>query len=114
MYSTYHNIQVDRATYPFKGIWKRADSDINEDIYYYYVENKSYKLKMTNRVENVSYTAVIGVFGYHKFAVRDRIELDDGTPLRITDMPQEVKEEINPRIIHLVKPRVVEQVLTLG
>jgi len=114
MYSTYHNISVDRGAYPFEGIWRRADSDVQEKIYFYYVENKSYRINMTSRVEGVSYTAVIGVFGYHKFAMRDKIELDDGTLLRIINIPQEVKEEVNPRAMFMIKPRVIEQVLDLG
>lgn len=114
MYSTYNNIQIDRNTYPFQGVWRRKDTDIQEKIYFYYVENKSYRLNMNSRIEGVSSTAIIAVFGYHKFTIRDKIELDDGSLLRIISMPQEIKEQINPRIMHIIKPRVVEQVLTLG
>lgn len=104
---------LDREKYPFVGQWKNSDNDIWENINYYYVENKSYRLGFNGRIQGITSTARIAVFGYHKFVPNDTIILDDGVKMRITDITAEVKEQVNLRIIHLVKPRVIEQVLTL-
>ena len=110
----FNNKLVDRATFPFVGKWSRPEDDIEQDIYYYYVENKSYRLSITNRIERINATAIIGVYGYHQFAQHDTITLEDGTELKIVSGITEVKQQVNTRIIHIVKPQVIEQVLTLG
>lgn len=113
MYSSENNNNVDRDTYPYVGKWKRSDNDVWEDIYYNYVENKSYRLGYNGRIQGITSTARIGVYGYHKFVPNDTIILEDETKLRISEITAEIKEKVNFRIIHIIKPRIIEQVLTL-
>lgn len=106
--------KIDRETYPFKGTWVRPDSDINETIHFYYVENRSYAMRYVDRIQKISTTAIIAVRGNHKFAQEDLIILEDGQQLRIYGKITNVPQEMNRSLIHAIKPKVVEQVLTLG
>jgi len=113
MYSTEKNTSIDRQKYNLIGKWKNSDNDVEEEIYFYYVANRSYRLANNGRFQALGDTATIAVSGYHQFTGHDTITLDDDTKLRINEIT-EVKEQVNFRIIHLVKPRVIEQILSLG
>jgi hypothetical protein len=113
MYSTENNQNINRETYPYVGKWVRGDNDINEDIFFHYVENKSFRLEFNGRIQGITSTATIAVFGAHTFVPNDTIILEDGTKLRIQEILGEVKEQVNYRILHLIKPRIIEQVLAL-
>lgn len=106
--------KIDRETYPFKGTWVRPDGDINETIHFYYVENRSYAMRYVDRIQKISTTAIIAVRGNHKFAQEDIIKFDDGLELKIYGKITEITQEMNRALIHAIKPKVVEQVLTLG
>lgn len=106
--------KIDRETYPHKATWLRPSDDINETIYFYYVENRSYAMRYDLAIQTIKANAVIAVRGNHKFAQEDIIKFDDGLELKIYGKITEITQEMNRSLIHAIKPKVVEQVLTLG
>lgn len=106
--------KLDRETYPYKATWLRPSDDINETIYFYYVENRSYAMRYERLVQTIKATAIIAVRGNHKFAQQDIIKFDDGLELQIYGKVTEVPQKMNNALIYAIKPRIIEQVLTLG
>jgi hypothetical protein len=105
--------KIDRETYPYKATWIRPSDDINETIHFYYVENRSYSMRYEQNVQTIKANAVIAVRGNHKFAQKDTIKFEDGLELKIYGNVIEVHQQMNNALIHAIKPKVVEQVLTL-
>lgn len=106
--------KIDKDTYPFTGTWVRPYTDINEKIHFYYVENRSYSMRFETRIQTIKANAIIGVKGNHKFAQEDVIILEDGLELKIYGKITNVPQKMNNAMIHVLKPKVIEQVLTLG
>jgi len=108
------HITIDRSKYLHIGKWQNPDNDIEDTIYFYYNANKSYKLDSKFGFQKMKIYSQIGVYGHHPFVKGDLITLQDGkTQLRISSIDEEVLQKINPRLIQILEPRVIEQILSL-
>jgi len=104
--------KIDKGKYHLIAKWLRPEQDIEDEIYFYYMEPPSIRYAMSNRVEMVSYTATIAVYGEHKFLAKDKIYLPEGFELKIASIRNNYKV-VNMRIRHLMPETIIEQVLTL-
>jgi hypothetical protein len=98
---------VDRRIYLYEGKWRNPSNDMDEPIYYYYLQPLTMAIGTDFGKQTVRPTALIGVWGEHHFVKGDLITLHDGMQLQVTEQTF-VYREGNIKVRHLLKSKVQE------
>lgn len=103
---------VDRRTYLYEATWKNPENDLDEKLFFYYINPLTLSVEFLNGREKVVPIATIGVYGEHHFVVGDKITLNNGMVLQVRNQTFTYREG-NIRIRHLLKSYIQETAVEL-
>jgi hypothetical protein len=103
---------VDRRTYLYEATWRNPQNDVEEKLFYYYINPLTLTVEYNNGREMVIPIATIGIYGEHNFVVGDKITLNNGMTLQVRNQTFTYREG-NIRVRHMLKPYVQETAVEL-
>jgi hypothetical protein len=103
---------VDRRTYLYEATWVNPQTEVEEKLFFYYINPLSLSVEYVNGREKVMPTTTIGIYGEHHFVVGDKITLNNGLVLQVRNQTLTYREG-NIRIRHMLKPIVQETAVEL-
>lgn len=109
-------ILCDRRIYDKKGVWKKPQQDLHDNIFYFIKEKLTLVPEYKNGREELRETLTITVFGSKPICAKDKIKLNLGG----TETEYEVQQVIpnfiehNPLVVDLLKPRVASMDIVLA
>jgi hypothetical protein len=106
------NNVVDRKKYLHKGMWQNPDQDVAHNFYYYFVQPLTMSITNEFNRQMVKPTSVIGIFGKHPFVKGDKLTLENGMVLQITEITFQYFENNIVSRDHLL-PKIEEMVVVL-
>ena len=103
---------IDRRSYLYEGLWQSPNSDLQEKLFYYFIQPFTMTMELRQGREIIKPTCVLGIYGEHHFVKGDVITLHNGSQLKVVNQTFTYKEG-NIKVRSMLKSFVLETAVEL-